>query len=276
MYFGCHLSSAAGFAAMGRQALALQADTFQFFTRNPRGGNAKALDPADCAALREILKENRFGPIVAHAPYTVNPCSANPEIRDFALRTMRDDLDRLSHLPEAYYNFHPGSHTGQGLQVGVAQITAALNAVLTPEQRTVVLLETMAGKGTEVGSQFSQLRAILDGVHMPERVGVCLDTCHIYDAGYDLVNSLEDVLASFDREIGLDRLKALHLNDSKNPMASHKDRHEKLGCGSMGFAAFSAMVRHPALGALPAILETPNDLPGYAAEIARLRDANKL
>ena len=271
--FGCHLSSSAGFLAMGNTALALGADTFQFFTRNPRGGRAKALDPEDAAALAALMRAHCFGPVIAHAPYTINPCSAEPRTREFARETMADDLLRLEVLPGNYYNFHPGSHVGQGTEAGIALIAEMLNAILTPDGRTTVLLETMAGKGTEIGGRFEELREILDRVDAGARMGVCLDTCHVYDAGYDIAGDLDGVLTEFDRVIGLSRLRALHLNDSKNPFGSHKDRHEKLGQGSLGAEAFRRIVRHPALHGLPMVLETPNDLPGYAAEIAFLRAA---
>lgn len=271
--FGCHLSSSAGFLAMGNTALALGADTFQFFTRNPRGGRAKALDPEDAAALAALMRAHCFGPVIAHAPYTINPCSAEPRTREFARETMADDLLRLEVLPGNYYNFHPGSHVGQGTEAGIALIAETLNAILTPDGRTTVLLETMAGKGTEIGGRFEELREILDRVDAGARMGVCLDTCHVYDAGYDIAGDLDGVLTEFDRVVGLSRLRALHLNDSKNPFGSHKDRHEKLGQGSLGAEAFRRIVRHPALHGLPMVLETPNDLPGYAAEIAFLRAA---
>ena len=271
--FGCHLSSSAGFLAMGNTALALGADTFQFFTRNPRGGRAKALDPEDAAALAALMRAHCFGPVIAHAPYTINPCSAEPRTREFARETMADDLLRLEVLPGNYYNFHPGSHVGQGTEAGIALIAETLNAILTPDGRTTVLLETMAGKGTEIGGRFEELREILDRVDAGARMGVCLDTCHVYDAGYDIAGDLDGVLTEFDRVIGLSRLRALHLNDSKNPFGSHKDRHEKLGQGSLGAEAFRRIVRHPALHGLPMVLETPNDLQGYAAEIAFLRAA---
>ena len=266
--FGCHLSSSAGFLAMGNTALALGADTFQFFTRNPRGGRAKALDPEDAAALAALMRAHCFGPVIAHAPYTINPCSAEPRTREFARETMADDLLRLEVLPGNYYNFHPGSHVGQGTEAGIALIAETLNAILTPDGRTTVLLETMAGKGTEIGGRFEELREILDRVDAGARMGVCLDTCHVYDAGYDIAGDLDGVLTEFDRVIGLSRLR-----DSKNLFGSHKDRHEKLGQGSLGAEAFRRIVRHPALHGLPMVLETPNDLPGYAAEIAFLRAA---
>ena len=269
--FGCHLSSSAGFLAMGNTALALGADTFQFFTRNPRGGRAKALDPEDAAALAALMRAHCFGPVIAHAPYTINPCSAEPRTREFARETMADDLLRLEVLPGNYYNFHPGSHVGQGTEAGIALIAETLNAILTPDGRTTVLLETMAGKGTEIGGRFEELREILDRVDAGARMGVCLDTCHVYDAGYDIAGDLDGVLTEFDRIIGLDRLYALHLNDSKNPMGSHKDRHEKIGQGSLGTETFRKIVTHPKLQGKPMILETPNELPGYQQEIALLR-----
>ena len=272
LHIGCHLSSSKGFAAMGRQALDLGADTFQFFTRNPRGSRAKALDTADAAALASLLEENRFAPVIAHAPYTLNLCGEKEENRRFARETMADDLARLEHLPGQYYNFHPGSHVGQGIDAGVRLIAEGLNAILRPDQRTTVLLETMAGKGSEVGGRFEELRAILDRVKLSDRVGVCLDTCHVSDGGYDIIHDLDGVLTEFDRRIGLERLKAVHLNDSKNPPGSRKDRHERIGAGSIGLEALVRVVRHPVLRALPFCLETPNELPGYAEEIALLRE----
>lgn len=273
MHIGCHLSSSKGFAAMGRQALELGADTFQFFTRNPRGSRAKDLDEADAAALTALMAEHRFAPVVAHAPYTLNLCGAREENRAFALETMADDLRRLEHLPGQLYNFHPGSHVGQGEETGTALIAAGLNALLRPDQSTTVLLETMSGKGSEVGGSFESLRAILDRVELGEKVGICLDTCHVWDAGYDIAADLDGVLAEFDRVIGLDRLRAVHLNDSKNPLGSRKDRHACIGEGCIGLEALVRVVRHPALRDLPFCLETPNDLAGYAREIALLRRA---
>ena len=270
LHIGCHLSSSKGFAAMGRQALALGADTFQFFTRNPRGSRAKDIDPADAQALVELMCAHDFAPIVAHAPYTLNLCGAAEENRRFARETMADDLRRLEYVPGQYYNFHPGSHVGQGTEVGISLIAEGLSAILRPEQTTTVLLETMAGKGSEVGGRFEELKAIIDAVGS-DSVGVCLDTCHVYDGGYDIVDDLDGVLAEFDRVIGLDRLKALHINDSKNPFASHKDRHECIGQGSLGLGFFEKLVTHPLLRDKPMILETPNELPGYQAEIALLR-----
>jgi len=271
LHIGCHLSSSGGFAAMGETALALGADTFQFFTRNPRGSKARAVDPADAQALCALLRARSFAPLIAHAPYTLNPCSASEDTRTFARETMADDLGRLEYVPGQYYNFHPGSHTGQGADAGIAQIAETLNAVLTPAQSTIVLLETMSGKGSEVGGRFEELREILDRVKLDGKMGVCLDTCHVSDAGYDLVGDLDGVLTEFDRVIGLKRLKAVHLNDSKNPPGSRKDRHECLGRGCIGLAALERVVCHPALRGLPFCLETPNDLEGYRAEIALMR-----
>lgn len=272
LHIGCHLSSSKGFAAMGRQALELGADTFQFFTRNPRGSKAKDLDAADAAALVTLMEERRFAPIIAHAPYTLNLCGAEERNREFARETMADDLRRLEHVPGQYYNFHPGSHVGQGTEAGIELIAQGLNAILTPDLHTTVLLETMAGKGSEVGGRFEELREILDRLDLPEKAGVCLDTCHVSDAGYDLIGDLDGVLTEFDRRIGLDRLKAVHLNDSKNPPGSRKDRHACIGEGAIGLEALTRVVRHPALRDLPFCLETPNELPGYAREIALMRE----
>ena len=271
LHIGCHLSSTKGFAAMGRQARAMGADTFQFFTRNPRGSRAKPLDEADAAALRTLLAENRFAPIVAHAPYTLNLCGKEEENRRFARETMADDLARLEHIPGQLYNFHPGSHVGQGMETGISLIAQGLNAILRPDQTTTVLLETMAGKGSEVGGRFEELREIIDRVELGEKVGVCLDTCHVSDGGYDIIHDLDGVLTEFDRVVGLERLKAIHLNDSKNPPGSRKDRHECLGQGSLGLEALERIVNHPALRHLPFCLETPNELPGYQAEIELMR-----
>lgn len=268
---GCHLSTSKGFAAMGRTALSLGANTFAFFTRNPRGGSAKAIDAADAAALRELMAEHDFGTLVAHAPYTLNPCSAKPEAREFARMCMTDDLVRMEAVPHSYYNFHPGSHVKQGAEYGIELIARLLNEVLVPEQTTTVLLETMAGKGTEVGRTFEELAAIIERVELADHVGVCLDTCHVWDGGYDIVGDLDGVLEEFDRVVGLSRLRAVHINDSKNPCGAHKDRHEKIGQGFIGVEAFERIVNHPALRELPFILETPNELPGYAEEIALLR-----
>lgn len=271
LHIGCHLSAAKGFEAMGRQAVAIDADTFQFFTRNPRGGNAKAIDLDDVQNLRQILRTHEFPVILAHAPYTLNGCSADESIRAFATRTMRDDLDRLEYLPGNLYNFHPGSHVGQGVERGIELICQMLDEMPLEDLHTTVLLETMAGKGSEVGRTFEEIRAIIDGARHGELLGVCLDTCHVYDAGYDIVGDLDGVLRRFDEVIGLDRLRAVHLNDSKNPFESHKDRHEKIGQGSIGLDAFVRIVNHPRLCHLPFYLETPNELDGYAAEIALLR-----
>ena len=268
---GCHLSSSKGFLHMVEEAVSIGANTFQFFTRNPRGGAAKPLDAADLAAYRAFAAEHGIGPIIAHAPYTLNACAADEGLRTFARETMLDDLRKLAHLPGNFYNFHPGSHVKQGTEAGIDLIAETLNAVLPEAGETTVLLETMAGKGSEVGSRFEELCAVIDRVERPERLGVCLDTCHVFDAGYDIVNNLEGVLAEFDRIIGLKRLCAVHLNDSMNPIGSHKDRHACLGAGHIGLPALLAVVNHPALCGLPAALETPNDLTGYAREIALVR-----
>lgn len=271
LHIGCHLSSSKGFAAMGRQALELGADTFQFFTRNPRGSRAKEIDPADAAALVSLMQANHFAPIIAHAPYTLNLCGAEESNRIFAKETMADDLRRMEYVPGQYYNFHPGSHVGQGVERGIALIAEGLNAIITPEQTTTVLLETMAGKGSEVGGRFEELREILDRVALSDKVGVCLDTCHVSDGGYDIISDLDGVLTEFDRVIGLSRLKAIHLNDSKNPLGARKDRHACIGEGAIGLEALTRIVRHRALKGLPFCLETPNELPGYAREIALMR-----
>lgn len=271
LHIGCHLSSSKGFLAMGRQAWKLGADTFQFFTRNPRGSKAKELDSADAAALLALLAERNFAPVIAHAPYTLNLCSAEEKNRTFAQEIMADDLRRMEYLPGQLYNFHPGSHVGQGTETGIAYIADALNAILTPEQSTTVLLETMSGKGSEVGGRFEELREILDRVELSDRMGVCLDTCHVSDAGYALAEDLDGVLMEFDRVIGLNRLKAIHLNDSLNPCGAHKDRHARIGEGCIGLEVLRRVVNHPALKDLPFCLETPNELPGYAAEIALMR-----
>ncbi|TGE32192.1 deoxyribonuclease IV [Desulfosporosinus sp. Sb-LF] len=270
---GSHLSISKGFKAIGKEALKIHANTFQFFTRNPRGSKAKEIDPNDAEALLMLMKENQFAPILAHAPYTLNACSPEIKTREFATQVMADDLVRMEYLPNNLYNFHPGSHGGQGAEVGIQQIIIQLNTLLKPEQTTTVLLETMAGKGTEVGRTFEELRLILDGVNLSEKMGVCLDTCHIYDAGYDLVNDLDGVLVKFDKIIGLERLYAIHLNDSLNPKGSHKDRHAKIGEGSIGLKAITQIINHPKLRHLPFFLETPNDVSGYAQEITLLRDA---
>ena len=270
---GCHLSSARGFTHMGKEALQIGANTFQFFTRNPRGGKAKELDPQDIREFLALAEREGFGRLVAHAPYTLNPCSAAEKVRNFAFMVMEDDMKRMEQIPGNYYNFHPGSHVGQGVEKGIAMITELLNRIITPRQQTVILLETMAGKGSEIGGRFEELRAILDGVQEQDKIGVCLDTCHISDAGYDIVNDLEGVLQEFDQIIGLDRLHALHLNDSLNPVGARKDRHARLGEGHLGFETIARVINHPRLKGLPCVLETPNDLQGYAREIAMLREA---
>ena len=270
-YFGCHLSASGGNAAMVKTALSIGANTFAFFTRNPRGSKAKPEDPADAAKAAAMLEENHFGKLVAHGAYTMNLCTADADARAFAAGILEDDLRRMAALPGNFYNFHPGSHVGQGTQAGIDYIAAALKNALRHDYPVTVLLETMAGKGSEIGGRFEELRDILDAVGS-ENVGVCLDTCHVYDGGYDIVNDLNGVLAEFDRVIGLDRLHALHLNDSKNPFASHKDRHECLGKGSLGLETFRQIVNHPRLKDKPMILETPNELPGYAEEIKILRE----
>ena len=274
MYIGCHLSSSAGFLAMGETAVSIGANTFQFFTRNPRGGAAKPFDKTDAAALVKLLDAKQFGPILAHAPYTLNACAADEGLRQYAIDVMKDDLFRMDHFPGAMYNFHPGSHVKQGVEVGIDLISKALNQILTPTQKTTVLLETMAGKGSEVGRTFEELRAIIDRVELSDKLGVCLDTCHVFDGGYDIVDHLDDVLADFDKAIGLNRLRAIHLNDSKNSMGSHKDRHEVLGGGFIGLDALLRVVNHPKLKNLPFYLETPNELPGYAKEIAIVRKSS--
>ena len=271
LHIGCHLSSSDGFLAMGNTALSIEADTFQFFTRNPRGSKAKAIDEEDAKALMELMKVHRFPVILAHAPYTLNPCSATEKTREFARLTMEDDLKRMEFTPGQLYNFHPGSHTGQGAEKGIDEIAALLNELLKPEQTTTVLLETMAGKGSEVGRTFEELAAILKKVKLQDKMGVCLDTCHIWDGGYDIVNDLEGVVEQFDRIIGLDRLKAIHLNDSLNGCGSHKDRHACIGAGKIGLEALTKVINHPRLKHLPFFLETPNDLEGYKMEIALLR-----
>ena len=269
---GCHLSASEGFLAMGKTALSIGANTFQFFTRNPRGSKAKAIDPDDAAAFLALAQANGFGRLVAHAPYTINPCSKTERTREFARMTLADDLKRMEYLPGNYYNFHPGSHTEQGMEVGVSQIAETLNAILKPEQHTTVLLETMSGKGSEVGGRFEELREILDRVALNTQMGVCMETCHISDAGYDIAGDIDGVLTEFDRVIGLERLKAVHINDSMNPLGAHKDRHARIGEGYLGEAAFGRIINHPALRDLPFILETPNDLAGYAREIGRLKE----
>lgn len=268
---GNHISSSKGYEAMGRQALKLKANTFAFFTRNPRGGSAKAIDSEDVRRFQELWKEQGYGRIVAHAPYTLNACSDKPKIRRFARETFADDLKRMEYTPGNYYNFHPGSHVGQGVEEGVRLIAGMLNECLKPEQTTTVLLETMAGKGSEIGRSFEELRMILDQVALSEKMGICLDTCHVWDAGYDIVENLEHVLDEFDNTLGLSRLRAVHINDSMNPKGSHKDRHARIGEGTIGLEAFERIINHPSLRNLPFILETPNDDEGWAGEIASLR-----
>lgn len=269
---GCHLSLSKGYAAMVKDALSINANTFQFFTRNPRGGAARTLDPKDIQEMSSLLEENNFAPLLAHAPYTLNLCSSNAETRQFAKEMMQDDLNRLAQLPCHLYNFHPGSHTKQGVEVGIAQIVDALNEVITENQPTIMLLEAMAGKGSEVGSKFEELAKIIDGVHLKHKMGVCIDTCHIYEAGYDIVTDLNAVIELFDEIVGLDRLHAIHLNDSKNPLGARKDRHEKIGEGSLGLETLKNVINHPKLKHLPFYLETPNELDGYAEEIKVLRN----
>lgn len=271
LYIGCHLASSKGYAAMGRQAVDIGANTFAFFTRNPRGGSAKAIDSEDIRKFLDIAEENSFGRLVAHAPYTMNACAADENIRRFAREAMADDIIRLEATPGNYYNFHPGSHVKQGVETGISLITQQLNAVLKAEQSTIILLETMAGKGSEVGRSFDELKQIIDRTEFSDKLGVCLDTCHVWDAGYDIVNNLDGVLEEFDRIIGLERLRAVHLNDSKNPLGAHKDRHEKIGEGFIGADAIIRVINHPKLKGLPFILETPNDIDGYAREIEFLK-----
>lgn len=275
MLIGCHLSSSEGFEAMGQTAIAIGANVFQFFTRNPRGGVAKPFDVSDASALIRLMDAHDFGPILAHAPYTLNPCAADPGLRDYAREVMKDDLWRMDHFAGAMYNFHPGSHVKQGVEVGIGFIVDHLNVILTPQLKTRVLLETMAGKGSEVGRNFEELREILNRVELQDKVGVCLDTCHVFDGGYDIVNNLDWVLEQFDKILGLDRLQAIHLNDSKNPLGSHKDRHEVIGGGFIGLDALTRVVNHPALRLLPFYLETPNELPGYAKEIALMKSVSE-
>lgn len=270
---GCHLSASKGYQAMGKDALQIGANTFQFFTRNPRGSKAKAIDPEDIAAFLAFAQAHDFQVLLAHAPYTLNACSADERVREFARMTMQDDLKRMAYLPGNMYNFHPGSHVGQGVEQGISQIAGLLNELLWPEQQTTVLLETMSGKGSEVGSNFQELREIIDRVELAEHLGVCLDTCHVHDGGYDIIHDLDGTLMAFDQQIGLERLKAIHLNDSMNPCGSHKDRHAKIGQGEIGLEALVRVINHPALKHLPFYLETPNELEGYGQEIALLRAA---
>lgn len=268
---GCHMSVAKGFEKMGLTAVKIGANTLQFFTRNPRGSKAKELDQKDIAAFRLLMNEHHFGKILAHAPYTLNPASSNGHTREFALETLRDDLIRMESLSGNYYNFHPGSHVGSGVQTGIDLISDALNQILFPNQSTIVLLETMAGKGSEIGGSFQELRRIIDGVELQEKLGICLDTCHVSDGGYDIAGRLDQVLEEFDHVIGLSRLKAVHLNDSLNPLGSHKDRHANIGKGTLGLEAFERMINHPVLRDLPFYLETPNDDDGHGEEIALLK-----
>lgn len=268
---GCHLSSSKGYPNMAEEAHRIGANTFQFFTRNPRGGSAKAIDENDIAEFQKLAQEYGIEVILAHAPYTLNCCSDKPEVREFAINTMKDDLSRMEYTPNQLYNFHPGSHVGQGIETGIEYIIDALNMVLTAEQSTTVLLETMAGKGSEIGSQFEEIRQIIDGVKLQDKLGVCLDTCHVSDAGYDIVNNLNGVLEEFDKIIGFNRLKAIHLNDSMNPLGAHKDRHQKIGEGTLGMGTFEEIINHSQLKDLPFFLETPNELDGYEKEIEILK-----
>lgn len=272
MIIGCHLSVSKGFEAMGKEALSINANTFQFFTRNPRGGKAKKINQNDVNNLIKIMSENNFGKILAHAPYTLNPCSKDEKTREFALITMKDDLKRMEYFKNNLYNFHPGSHVGQGIEKGIELIVNQLNEVLYEEMTTTVLLETMAGKGSEVGSKFEELNEIIKGVNLKDKVGVCIDTCHVFDAGYDIANDLDGVIEEFNETIGIDKLKAIHINDSMNTLGCHKDRHQKIGLGGIGIDAFERIINHPYLKDLPFYLETPNELDGYAREIELLRN----
>ncbi len=273
MKIGCHLSVSKGYLHMGEEALSIDANTFQFFTRNPRGSQAKALNIPDMEALNVLMAENSFAPILVHAPYTLNPCSADERTREFALMVMKDDMTVLEHVPGNYYNFHPGSHVGQGSEAGITLIASLLNQTLYSDMKTLILLETMSGKGSEVGRSFEELQEIIKRVELEQKIGVCLDSCHVYSAGYDIVNDLDGVLMHFDQVIGLERLKAIHLNDSMTPFASNKDRHEKIGAGTIGLDAIVRFINHPALKDLPFYLETPNEVAGYAEEIRILRSA---
>ena len=272
IYIGNHLSSSKGFEAMGEMALKLEGDTFAFFTRNPRGGSAKAIETEDASALVALMGREHFGKLVAHAPYTMNVCAAKPDIREFSRNVLAEDLERMEYVPGNYYNFHPGSHVGQGEDVAIPLIADAINRALRPEHTTTVLLETMAGKGSEVGRTFEELQRIIELVELKDKIGVCFDTCHVWDGGYDIVNHLDEVLEEFDRVIGLDRLKAVHFNDSMNPCNSHKDRHQKIGEGTIGAEALRRVATHSLLQGKPFILETPNDDEGYAREIAMIRE----
>lgn len=275
MIIGCHLSVSKGFEAMGKEALSIGANTFQFFTRNPRGGKAKEIDKEDVQKLLNLMEEHNFGKILAHAPYTLNPCSKDEKTREFALNTMIDDLKRMEFLPNNLYNFHPGSHVGQGVEKGIELISNQLNTVLYEDMTTTVLLETMAGKGSEVGSKFEELKAIIDNTNLKDKLGICLDTCHVFDGGYDIVDNLENVLEEFDKIIGIEKLKAIHINDSMNYLGCHKDRHQKIGQGAIGIEAFERIINHKYLKDLPYYLETPNELDGYKAEIELLRNLYK-
>lgn len=275
MYIGCHLSASKGYKAMGKQAIELGANTFAFFTRNPRGGSAKDIVEKDVEAFLEIAKEHNFGKLVAHAPYTMNACAEKENIRQLAFEMLADDIRRMEYTPGNYYNFHPGSHVGQGVEKGIEMIAEVLNTVLKPDQTTIVLLETMAGKGSEVGRNFQELREIIDRVELKDKLGVCFDTCHVWDGGYDIVNNLDGVMTEFDNIVGLDKLKAVHINDSMNDIGSHKDRHQKIGDGHIGLEAMKRIINHPALKDKPFILETPNDEAGYAKEIALLRSLSQ-
>lgn len=268
---GCHLSISKGYLHMGKEALSIGANTFQYFSRNPRGGSARAFDSEDANALIDLMKSHGFAPILTHAPYTLNPCAASESTLEFAHQALREDLQRLEFFPGALYNLHPGSHVGQGVEIGIEKIASSLNAAMFDGMHTTVLLETMAGKGSEVGGQFEELRAIIDRIERPESIGVCLDTCHVYDAGYDIVQNLDGVLEEFERIVGLNRLRAVHINDSKNPFFSRKDRHERIGAGFIGLDACARIVNHPSLRNIPFFLETPNELEGYADEIRLLR-----
>ena len=269
---GCFLTISKGYLHMGRTALSIGANTFQYFTRNPRGGSVRAFNEEDAAGMQALISSNHFAPVLAHAPYTLNPCAAAEHTLDFAHRALAEDIQRLEFFPNSFYNLHPGSHVGQGVEAGIEKIADSLNGAMFQGMRTTVLLETMAGKGSEVGGKFEELRAIIDRIDHPERIGVCFDTCHVYDAGYDIVNDLDGVLIEFDRIVGLDRIRAVHINDSKNPIGSRKDRHEKIGQGSIGIEAFARIINHPALRHLPFHLETPNELDGYQREIELLRN----
>lgn len=271
LYIGCHLSSSKGYENMAREAISIGANTFQFFTRNPRGGAAKTINEVDVEKFLKISKENKFGKLVAHAPYTLNPCSADLKVREFAHMVLVEDMIRMEYTPNNYYNFHPGSHVGQGIEKGIEIIAELLNQILKPEQTTIVLLETMAGKGSEVGSRFEELKLIIDKVELSDKLGVCMDTCHLNDAGYDVVNDFDGVLNEFDKIVGLNRLKAMHVNDSVNPFGAHKDRHAKIGDGYIGTNAISQVINNPKLEGIPFILETPNELDGYAKEIEMLK-----